>query len=68
MMEKLKPYWIIWTYIANYSSRPHKLYAESPEAAVAELLGMYSEDFKAKAKVYVFDSPPNHTYAGPKAY
>lgn len=54
----MKTYWVMWTYIANYSERPIKVTAESPEHAIKLTTGYYSDDFKKKASVYVFDREP----------
>lgn len=62
-MEK-RPFWIIWTYIANYSERPIKVLARTPEEAVDVILKMFSPDFDAKADIYVFDRPPCHRRLG----
>lgn len=51
-------YYVTWTYMANYSEKPIEVQAESAEAAAKCALGLYSDDFKAKAKVYVWSFPP----------
>jgi hypothetical protein len=51
-------YWILWTYIGNYSDRPYVVQAETPQKAAESILEIYSDDFKAKGKVYVFDKEP----------
>ncbi len=53
----MKTYYILWTYIANYSEL-HKVRADSPELAIKSFTGCFSEDFQKKAKIYVFDAPP----------
>ncbi len=54
----MRPYWLIWTYIANYSEKPFRVTAANPEAAAEVLYGAFSNEFRAKAKVYVFESEP----------
>lgn len=53
-----KTYWIIWTYIGNYSERPVAIGAENAEAAARKLMGYYSKDFAEKATLYVYDTFP----------
>jgi hypothetical protein len=54
----MKTYYILWTYIANYSERLVKVQANNPEEALKNSIGYFSEDFRKKATVYVFESPP----------
>jgi hypothetical protein len=54
----MKSYWIMWTYIANHSTKPIKVQAATPEDAVQVALGFYSEDFHEKGSFFVFDSEP----------
>lgn len=53
----MKKYWVLWTYIANYSSLI-EVDAESGEDAADKVTGLFSKDFRKKASVYVFDRPP----------
>ncbi len=53
----MKQFYVLWTYIANFS-RLIPIKAESAEAALKESCGYFSDDFKRKATVYVFDAPP----------
>jgi len=53
----MNTYHVIWTYIANYSD-VFKVKANSPEAAREIVYSWYSEDFRAKGKIYVFDTAP----------
>jgi hypothetical protein len=53
----MKQYYVLYTYMANYS-RTIPVLANSPEDAFKSACGMYSDDFLAKATVYVFDAPP----------
>lgn len=52
----MKKFWVLWTYIANYSSLL-EVEAESPEDAIKRTTHMFSNDFHMKANVYVFDHP-----------
>lgn len=54
----MKKFWIMWTYFANYGG-PILVGAETPDEAVKFVSSAYSEDFKERADVYVFDSPPS---------
>lgn len=60
----MKKYWILWTYIANHSEKPFEVKANSAREASELLLECYSEDFRKKAKLYVFDREPVFTYNG----
>ena len=60
-------FWLLWTYIANYSDKPFRVEAESPEDACRQLYGIYSDDFAAKATVYVFEHEPVLVKKGPGA-
>ena len=62
----MKTYWIVWTYLGNYS-KPLEIMADSPEAAAKVPLSFYSDDFRAKASIYVFEAPPVYTYRGPRS-
>jgi hypothetical protein len=53
----MKDFYVLWTYLGNHSSVMHvpALSAESVRDAV---FATYSDDFGAKATVYVFDRRP----------
>jgi hypothetical protein len=54
-----KTYWVIWTYIANYSEQACPVAAFSPEDAAKVIIDSYGgEEFARKATVYVFDHKP----------
>jgi hypothetical protein len=55
---KNKKYWVLWTYVANYSSLV-EVDAESGEDAADKVTGFFSKDFQQKASVYVFDREPS---------
>lgn len=53
----MKTYYVLWTYIANFSTlMPVK--ANTAEEALAETCGYVHDDFKQKATVVVFEHPP----------
>jgi len=53
-----RKYWILWTYLGNYSERPIEVLARSPEDAVKIATGFWDKPFAEKATVYVFDRSP----------
>lgn len=53
----MKQFYVLWTYIANFS-RLIPVKAEDAESARKETCGYFSDDFKKKATVFVFDTPP----------
>lgn len=53
----LKSYWVLWTYIANYSKLT-RVEARDAEDAMDMVTGHFSKDFQKKATVYVFDREP----------
>lgn len=53
----MKKFWVLWTYIANYS-RLLEVEAESAEDARKRATDMFSHDFHRKANIYVFDHAP----------
>ncbi len=57
MMENKKTYLVIWTYVANFSSRPLKIQASSPEEARDFVLNrLYpGDDFRKRGQVYVVE-------------
>ncbi len=59
----MKSYWVMWTYIANYS-KPIHVRAETAEDAIDQACGFFSADFKKKASIYVFDREPVLTKKG----
>lgn len=52
----MKPYWILWTYIANYGKI--KLSARDPKHAADQLYACFSADFKERGTIIVFDCEP----------
>ena len=48
----MKTYWVWWNYISNFSA-PRRVEAEDEQAAVAAVVGHYSDDFREMATVYV---------------
>lgn len=54
---KLKKYWVLWTYVANYS-KLIEVEAESGQDAADKATGLFSKDFQKKGNVYVFDREP----------
>jgi hypothetical protein len=61
----VKTFYVLWTYVANFS-RLHEVQGESAEAVAENLLNGFSGDFREKATIYVFDRPPAFTYTPPK--
>lgn len=54
-----KTYWVLWTYVANYSERLLEVGGcASPEDAAKRATVFFSDDFHKKATVYVFDQKP----------
>lgn len=53
----MKTFYVLWTYVANYS-RLFKIDARDKEEALAASTGYYGVDFKTKGSVFVFDTPP----------
>lgn len=53
----VKTYYVLWTYIANFS-KLMSVQADSPREALDKATGLFSSDFKHKGNVYVFDRPP----------
>lgn len=53
----LKPFWVSWTYIANYGG-PTRVMASGYSDAADRVCGFYSDDFKRKASVYVTREEP----------
>jgi hypothetical protein len=51
-------FWILWTYIANYSERPIPVEAKNAREAARLGTCYFSDDFQKKATVYVFDREP----------
>ncbi len=54
----MQDFWVMWTYLGNYSDEPYKLKAESAQKAADVFLNGFSEDFRKKGSVFVFDKPP----------
>lgn len=57
----MKTFYVIWTYIANYSA-VHEVQGESAHLVAENVVRGFSDDFAKKATVYVFDRPPAFTY------
>jgi hypothetical protein len=57
----MKRYWILWTYIANYNSIPLTVTADSPMRAAEVVFEGFSEEFREKATLHIFDRPPAMT-------
>lgn len=55
--NKLKPYYVLWTYMANYSELICIL-TSSPEEAVKLTTGYFGEKFHEMGNSYVFDTKP----------
>ena len=53
----MKKFWVLWTYVANYSNLI-EVDAESAEDAAKRVTGFFSKDFSQKGSVYVFDKAP----------
>lgn len=53
----MKKYYVIWTYIGNYSD-VKEVDAESASEAAQKVTWTFSADFQKKAHVYVFDREP----------
>jgi len=53
----MKKFYVIWTYIGNYSN-VMELFGNTAEDILKSLYGFYSEDFKKKANIYIFENPP----------
>ncbi len=58
----MKTFYVLWTYIANHSERIYQVQAETAEKARDFILEVYSDDFKQKGRVYVFDQLPVATH------
>jgi hypothetical protein len=54
---KLKKFWILWTFVANYSDKLIQVDALDADSACRIALGSYSPEL-TKATVYVFDTAP----------
>lgn len=64
----MKTYYVLWTYIANHSSRIWKIRAASSDAAKQHIIRGFSDDFRTKGTVYVFDRPPVDTHNAKDAW
>lgn len=62
----MKTYYVVWLYIANHSTKPWEIKAESAEQAAQKLIRGFSDAFSEKGKVMVFEQPPVYTYEGSK--
>lgn len=62
----MKQFYVLWTYIANFS-RLIPIKENTAEDAYKATCGYFGDDFKQKATVYVFDTPPTMlVYKGEK--
>lgn len=59
----MNTYWVMWTYIANYS-KPIRVEAKDADEAIKLTCGYFSDDFHKKASIYVFDREPVMTKKG----
>lgn len=53
----MRDFWVLWTYIANYSGLI-RVSATSEEDAAEFMRRRYGDEFKQKATIYVFDKKP----------
>lgn len=53
----MKTYIIYWTYVANYGG-PMRRHAESPEEALQIVYDGFSDDFRERGSVTIFDCEP----------
>ncbi len=53
----MQSFWVMWTYVANYSTLT-EMKANSAQEAHDAITGYFGADFKKNATVYVFDRPP----------
>lgn len=53
----MKTYYVLWTYVANYS-KLMEVQATCSEDAVKQCTFLYDKYFFDKANIYVFDTPP----------
>lgn len=56
----MRKFWVLWTYIANYSERPIEVTAKDEDEARKMATGFYEGNPKwnEHSTVYVFNSPP----------
>ena len=57
----MNTYFLLWTYLGNYSDKPLKVEAENPGAAIDKLCRWYSKDFAEKATIFVYETLPVET-------
>jgi hypothetical protein len=56
----MKTFYVIWTYIGNYSEvKPVE--AKTADDAADKATSFFSKDFQKKGTVYVFDHAPTFT-------
>jgi hypothetical protein len=53
----MKDYYVIWTYVANYSSMM-VVSAEDEVSACEKVYAVFGQDFRKRATVYVWSTPP----------
>ena len=59
----MRKFWVIWTYIGNHCEKPWTRHGDSAEEVLEEVLNGFSEDFRKRGKVYVFDKEPIVTHS-----
>ncbi len=57
-----KTFWIMWTYVGNYGGPSRWDGATTAEEAAKQVSDGLSRDFRARGRIYVFDSPPAFTF------
>jgi hypothetical protein len=62
----MRTYYVIWTYAANYS-KVMPIQAASAQQAAQAATSLFSDDFREKGSVYVFDTPPAFSKVADKA-
>ena len=53
----MRKFWVIWTYIGNYSDCM-EVQGNSAEEVAKSLMDFYSADFRKRGNIYVFDKEP----------
>lgn len=57
-------WYVMWTYLGNYSSRPMPVVAPTADEAAKQVLAAFSEEFRRKGQVLVWPCPPSCVYSG----
>jgi hypothetical protein len=60
----MRDFWVSWTYSANYSRRPQFVRARDAADAARMVASWYSEDFQARATIYITTEEPQRFMAG----